>query len=480
MKMKTAMITTLITAALTIFSVAQAADDLVMINPLKLNSSKLEIDSGAFWFRKWEMNSPKDINLKTLTSYDSAVLMTFSGADFTYLNQVKATAIKPVSDNKLIWTYQDDLVEYSRTYEAQGDVVTVNVDLNFKQKSPDKAFINLVSKGLADDPESRDRELFYYTNNSVERNLVESSIDSTEVATASKWMGAGSRYFIFAIIPDGVVADKLLIQSTGEKQAQSSYQFPVQNGQFHGRFKVAFAPKNLEILRAVDPTLDTTVNLGFFTFVAYPILWMLKFIYKFVGNYGVAIIILTLIIKILTFPLTLKSVKGMRKMSEFQPRMKALQEKYKDNKEALNREMLAMMKTSGYNPMAGCFPMLIQMPVFFALYSVLYAAVELYQAPFAFWIQDLSAKDPYFITPILMTVTMFFQQKLTPPAPGMDPTQQKVMQWMPVMFGAFMVTTPSGLCLYMLVNAIASALQQLYLNKKLGVPGYAAGIASSL
>ena len=213
--------------------------------------------------------------------------------------------------------------------------------------------------------------------------------------------------------------------------------------------------------------------------MAYPILWLLKFIYKFVHNYGVAIIILTLFIKVLTFPLTLKSIKGMRKMAEFQPKMKALQEKYKNDKESLNREMLTMMKTSGYNPMAGCFPMLIQMPVFFALYSVLDTAVELYKAPFAFWLHDLSEKDPYFITPVLMTAVMFFQQKLTPPSPGMDPAQQKVMQWMPVMFGAFMITTPSGLCIYMFVNALASAVQQLYLNKKLGVPGPVSGIASS-
>jgi YidC/Oxa1 family membrane protein insertase len=137
------------------------------------------------------------------------------------------------------------------------------------------------------------------------------------------------------------------------------------------------------------------------------------------------------------------------------------------------------MKTSGYNPMAGCLPMLLQMPIFFALYSVLDSAEELYRAPFALWIQDLSAKDPLWITPVLMSIVMFIQQKLTPPSPGMDPAQQKMMTFMPLIFGAFMLTTPAGLCVYMLVNAVFSVIQQQYLNKKLGVPGHAANMASS-
>jgi YidC/Oxa1 family membrane protein insertase len=225
--------------------------------------------------------------------------------------------------------------------------------------------------------------------------------------------------------------------------------------------------------------LDLTVDLGFFTVIAYPILRILLFIYKFVGNYGLAIIVLTVLIKILTFPLVVKSMKGMKKMAEFQPKMKALQEKHKDDKVALNTEMMALMKKSGYNPMAGCFPMLLQMPIFFALYRVLYSAEELYGAPFVLWIKDLSAHDPLYITPVLMSVVMFLQQRLTPPSPGMDPAQRKMMMFMPLVFGGFMLATPSGLCVYMLVNAVVSVIQQQYLNKKLGVPGNAASMATS-
>jgi len=156
--------------------------------------------------------------------------------------------------------------------------------------------------------------------------------------------------------------------------------------------------------------------------------------------------------------------------------MKALQAKHGDNKQAFNQEMMLMMKETGYNPMAGCFPMLLQMPIFFALYRALDTAIELKHAQFLY-IMDLSAKDPYYITPILMAGVMFMQQKLTPPSPGMDPAQQKMMRFMPLIFGLFMLTTPAGLCVYMLVNSIVSVLQQQYLNKKLGV-GSAAGLAT--
>ena len=483
MKMKTSMKLSMKTAlflfTLTIFG-PQATHAGGLTETLVLPKAELQLDSAPFWVRQWSLNEVKGISLKTVTNYDSALLMTFSGADYTYLNQMAATSFKATAANTFEWMYSDANVDYKRNYEVKDGELYITVGLQFKTKAPEKAFLNIVSHGAKDDPEARDRELFYYSNSKIERNAVNKEIDSTTVMTPVKWVGAGSRYFVFAVIPDGTPAEKLLMQTTSPLNAQASLQFPVVNNQINARFKVIFVPKRLDVLRKIDPTLDTTVNLGFFTFLAYPILWTLKYIYNipFVHNYGVAIIILTLLIKALTFPLVLKSMKSMRKMAEFQPKMKALQEKHKSDKETLNREMMAMMKGSGYNPMAGCLPMILQMPIFFALYSVLYAAVELYHEPFLY-LADLSAKDPYYATPILMTLVMFLQQRLTPPAPGMDPAQRKVMMFMPLMFGAFMLTTPSGLCVYMLVNATVSVIQQQYLNKKLGVPGHAAGMATS-
>jgi YidC/Oxa1 family membrane protein insertase len=229
----------------------------------------------------------------------------------------------------------------------------------------------------------------------------------------------------------------------------------------------------MEVLGAVAPSLPNAVDFGWLSAFAYPLLSIMKWFHGLIGNWGVAIILLTLLVKAVTFPLTYKSMKSMKQMAAIQPELQRLRERYKDDKEALNREMITLMRTKGYNPVAGCLPMIVQMPVFFALYKVLYSAIELYHAPFFGWILDLSSKDPFYVTPILLTGTMYFQQKLTPNT-ATDPMQQKMMQWMPVIFGLFMISLPSGLSLYMLVNALAGIVQQIFLNKKLDVGNVAA------
>lgn len=465
---------------------ARAAEPLT----LKLPRSEVQVGGSPFWFGSWKLKESRSIDLKTIANYDQALLLTFSGADFAYLNQQNATSIKEIAPGKVEWLYSDAKVDYRRTYEQRGDAVVVDVSVAFKEKAPEKGFLNLVGYGvenhkdIANQPEKSDREFFYFADRKIERHAIKDALPRTDVLTPVKWVGVGSRYFLLALFPEETSVDKIFYEmtpdvATGETRAQASLQLPVTDRLLKARFKVAFADKKLDTLKAIDPSLDVTVDLGFFSIIAYPILQSLRFIHKYTGNYGFAIIILTILIKILTFPLVVKSMKGMKRMAEFQPKMKALQEKHKDDKAALNMEMMQLMKQSGYNPMAGCFPMLLQMPIFFALYRVLYSAEELFDAPFAFWIHDLSAKDPLFITPVAMTLIMFLQQKLTPPSPGMDPAQRKMMMFMPLMFGGFMLTTPAGLCVYMLVNSLFSVIQQQYLNKKLGVPAHAAGMATS-
>jgi YidC/Oxa1 family membrane protein insertase len=457
---------------------------------LKLPRSEAQITASPFWFGSWKLKESRAIDLKTIANYDQALLLTFSGADFAYLNQQNATSVKEVAPGKVEWLYSDSKVDYRRIYEQRGDSVVVDVSVAFKEKAPEKGFLNIVGYGvenhkdIANQPEKSDREFFYFSERKIERHAINETLQRTDVLTPVKWVGVGSRYFLLAVFPEETAVDRIFYEmapdaASGETRAQASIQLPVTDRLLKARFKVAFADKKLDTLKAVDPSLDVTVDLGFFSIIAYPILQSLRFIYRFTGNYGVAIIILTILIKILTFPLVVKSMKGMKRMAEFQPKMKALQEKHKDNKAALNMEMMQLMKQSGYNPMAGCLPMLLQMPIFFALYRVLYSAEELFDAPFAFWIHDLSAKDPLFITPVVMTLVMFLQQKLTPASPGMDPAQRKMLTFMPLMFGVFMLTTPAGLCVYMLVNSVFSVIQQQYLNKKLGVPSHAAGMATS-
>jgi len=197
--------------------------------------------------------------------------------------------------------------------------------------------------------------------------------------------------------------------------------------------------------------------------LASPLLVMLRWFHGLTGNYGIAIILLTMMVRIVLFPLTYKGMVSMKRMSKLQPKIKAMREKYKDNKEKINREMMDMYKRYKVNPLGGCLPIALQIPIFFALYSALLGAIELRHSPFLGWITDLSSADPLYITPVLMGASMFFQQRMTPTA--MDPTQQKILMWMPVIFTAFMFNFPAGLTLYWLTSNMLSVLQQLIINR---------------
>jgi YidC/Oxa1 family membrane protein insertase len=239
-------------------------------------------------------------------------------------------------------------------------------------------------------------------------------------------------------------------------------------------------PKSLSLLRSLNNDLDRAIDFGWVDFFAKPCLMLMNFIYRFIPNYGVAIIILTLITRAMFWPLAQKSYKSMGEMRKLQPLMQEIREKYKGDKAKMNQEMMTLYRTYKINPMGGCLPMLIQLPVFFALYRMLYQAIELRHAPFFGWITDLSAPDRLFefgfkipfmdppygipVLTIIMGASMILQQKMTP-APG-DPTQAKMMMLMPVIFTFIFINFSSGLVLYWLVSNIFSIAQQYYTQKK--------------
>jgi YidC/Oxa1 family membrane protein insertase len=222
-------------------------------------------------------------------------------------------------------------------------------------------------------------------------------------------------------------------------------------------------PKLQDQLEEISPKLKLTVDYGWLTILSQPLFWLLSKVHDFVRNWGVSIILVTILIKLAFYKLTETSGRSMAKMREIQPRMKALQERYKDDRQQLSQAMMELYKREKVNPAAGCLPILIQMPFFLAFYWVLLESVEMRQAPFALWITDLSSRDPYFILPLIMGVAMFFQQKLNP-APA-DPVQAKVMQIMPSVFTGFFAFFPSGLVLYWVTNTLLSIAQQWRINK---------------
>lgn len=224
-------------------------------------------------------------------------------------------------------------------------------------------------------------------------------------------------------------------------------------------------PKEYKTLQAIDPVLVNAIEFGWFTFVATPIFKVLMWLHGIFGNWGWAIIALTALIRIFLYPLTQKGMVSMQRIKEIAPRIKEVQEKYKGDPQRMNAAVMEMYKKHGANPLGGCLPLLLQIPVFFAIYRVLLNAVELQGAPWILWVHDLSRMDPYYILPILMGATMYYQQKITP-SNFTDPLQEKIFKYLPVIFTFFFFTFPAGLVLYWFVNNLFSIAQQYLVNKQ--------------
>ena len=226
-------------------------------------------------------------------------------------------------------------------------------------------------------------------------------------------------------------------------------------------------PKKQQVLSDIAENLELTIDYGFLWWMALPLFWVLAWLNEFLNNWGLSIIVLTVLIKMAMYPLSAMSFKSMANMKKLMPKVKQLQEQHADDRQKLSTEMMNLYRKENVNPLGGCLPMLLQMPVFIALYWVLLESVELRQAPFLGWIHDLSVLDPYFILPILMGLTMFLQQQLNPQV--LDPVQANVMKFMPVMFTLLFLFFPAGLVLYWLVNNVLSILQQWWVNKRIGL-----------
>jgi YidC/Oxa1 family membrane protein insertase len=227
--------------------------------------------------------------------------------------------------------------------------------------------------------------------------------------------------------------------------------------------RLFIGPQEETLLEKIAPGFDLIKDYGYLTVIAKPIFWLLEQIHSYVANWGWAIVILTLLIKLLFFPLSAASYKSMARMKEVQPRLMTLREQLKGDPQKLNRAMMDLYKQEKINPLGGCLPVVVQIPVFIALYWVLLSSVEMRNAPWILWINDLSVPDPYYILPVIMAVSMYVQVKLNPTPP--DPLQAKIMMWMPIVFSVMFFFFPAGLVLYWVVNNILSIAQQWQINQ---------------
>ncbi|MCX7823737.1 MAG: membrane protein insertase YidC [Syntrophobacterales bacterium] len=333
-----------------------------------------------------------------------------------------------------------------------------------------------------DEPSYNISQLAYYGNKSFNAlDMKELKKEMKTVSAPVDWIGYQNNYFLQALIPETDEKYQIVGRIVDDKDSvvqlvylSESFNLKPQEDKVW-KFKFYTGPKEMSELKKSGYKLVASIDYGWVGFLAKPLLYLLKWLYSFTHNYGVAIIILTIVVKLVCWPLTDKSYQSMKKMKQIQPLINQIREKYKDDREKLNQELMNLYRTYKVNPMGGCLPILLQIPIFFALYRMLYSAVELRHQPFCLWITDLTAPDrlnigfsiPYLgglpVLTLLMGATMFIQQKMSP-SPG-DPRQEKIMLLMPIVFTVLFINFPSGLVLYWFVNNILSIAQQYWIER---------------
>ncbi len=272
------------------------------------------------------------------------------------------------------------------------------------------------------------------------------------------WIANEDKYFTSALMPVTPALGASFWNESGKPEIAYKYN--------SGKTDLVLyaGPKEYDRMKNLGMGLEHIIDFGWFSIIAMPLFWFLKFLYSYLGNYGWAIVVMTILVRLPFIPLLQKSQQAMKKMQKIQPMMAEVKERYKKDPQKQQKEMTLLYKKHKVNPLGGCLPMLMQVPVFIALYNVLLQAIELRGAPFIFWVTDLADKDPFYVLPIVMGASMFLQQKMTPTTA--DPTQAKIMMFLPIVFTFMFLTFPSGLVIYWLVNNILAIIQQYFVNKK--------------
>ena len=399
------------------------------------------------------------------------------------------------SPSNLVYRFTDDATKFTITkrvsFSESGHILDHEMTFTNSGTQPGVYDLGLMLAGVQDDanasgsmfmPPLHMYESLCKRDSDFERLLAsdiadnEADGDPNKFTDGVRWAGIGTRYFLTGVFSkDG----RLKYCDSKIDQSQPGFsRFETLVGIADGtvapgtpitiNYSLFLGPKELSKLSDGDVSLEDAIDFGFFHVICKPMLWIMHFFIGFFPNWGIAIILLTVLVKILTLPLTIKQYRSMAAMKTVSPQLKKLQEKYKEDKMRLQQEMMKLYKENNVNPLAGCLPMLMMMPIYFALYRTIYSAVELYQAPFTLWLTDLSKEDPTYISPVILGGLMLIQMKLNPSA-GDQPQMKVMMYVMPIMFTGMMLFLPSGLVVYILVNTLLGIIQQFYMYRQQGL-----------
>ena len=381
---------------------------------------------------------------------------------------------KDTLEVRLSWANNGVIVDKIYTFHRN----RYEIEVNYEVKNGSSASITpVVYYQIVHDSESNQGSALmptftggsYYTEASKFKKLAFKDMEKEplNLTTNDGWVGLLQHYFVSAWIPKDGLARKFYTEKLSDNMyrigTKSTLSTIAPGASLTIPARLFTGPQTKHDLAASAPGLKYAVDYGWLTVVATPLFWLLSKIHTLVQNWGVAIILLTILIKAAFFRLSATSYRSMAQMRELAPRLQSMKEKFGDDRQKMQMAMMELYKTEKINPMGGCLPILVQIPVFIALYWVLLGSVELRHAPFFGWIKDLSAIDPYYILPVLMGATMIIQTKLNPKPT--DPMQAKIMTWMPIVFSVFFFFFPAGLVLYWLVNNVLSIAQQWYINK---------------
>lgn len=368
---------------------------------------------------------------------------------FRYRDQESGVSIKKT----LTFHYDRYLIDVDVSTDGLSDPFEIGLGTNFGIVEWGEGFIGLIGSA-------------WVVNDQLEKKTPEAvRIEEGDV----RWVALQDKYFISVLMPR-TKADAIVAERQGDKLVSAGLRYQPGPNQT-ASLRLYAGPKEFDTLKAFHIGLEDTIDFGWFIYgswgivkaVAKPLFSVLRFLYEYTHNYGLSIILLTLGIKLLFVPLQYKSYKSMKDMQGLQPKVAALQTKYKDNKEQLNKELIKLYREHRVNPLGGCLPMVVQMPVFVALFNILYMTIDLRRAPFILWISDLSVQDPFYVLPVLMGASMVLQQKIMPTA--MDPTQAKLMLLLPAFLTIVFLTFPAGLVLYWLTNNLLTILQQVVTDR---------------